>query len=310
MFRLRLREIGRGAMLDVLLSSLVLASVYGLVAIGISLTWASIGMLNLAQGFIFTAGGYGAYLASQALVTSGAATPILSVVTVLSGMAGGAIAGLVVGAVTFLPLQDRENFKTRALIATLAISLIGTQVWLLIFGPQSKPIPPIFGDGRVEIAGSGVTYGQLGAIVVAALMLSAVIAWMRSSRSGLQMRAMMMNPLGAAVVGVSVRVTGMRVLAISGALTGLSAVLLGQVFFVSPTSGVQPLTVGLIISLAGGLGSIPGTVAAAGLMGLAEALTARYTSQAYVPFALFALVVAILLIRPRGLGGLLEDVRE
>ncbi len=141
-------------------------------------------------------------------------------------------------------------------------------------------------------------------------MLAAVIGWMRTSRSGLQMRAMMMNPLGAAVVGVSVRTTGMRVLAISGALTGLSAVLLGQVFFVSPTSGVQPLTVGLIISLAGGLGSIPGTVVAAGLMGFAEALTARYLEQSLVPFVLFGLVVAILLVRPRGLGGLLEDVRE
>ena len=102
----------------------------------------------------------------------------------------------------------------------------------------------------------------------------------------------------------------MRVLAISGALTGLSAVLLGQVFFVSPTSGVTPLTVGLIISLAGGLGSIPGTVMAAALMGFAEAITARYLEQSLVPFVLFGLVVVILVFRPRGLGGLLEDVRE
>ena len=160
------------------------------------------------------------------------------------------------------------------------------------------------------MAGSGIGNGQLGAIVVAILMLGAVILWMRSSRAGLQMRAMMMNPLGAAVVGVSVRTTGMRVLAISGALTGLASVLLAQTFFVSPTSGVQPLTVGLIISLAGGLGSIPGTVAAAGLLGLAEALTARYLQQSLVPFVLFGIVVLILIFRPRGLGGLLEDVRE
>ena len=112
------------------------------------------------------------------------------------------------------------------------------------------------------------------------------------------------------VVGVSVRTTGMRVLAISGALSGLASVMLAQVFFVSPTSGVAPLTVGLIISLAGGLGSIPGTVAAAGLIGLAEAATARYLEQSLVPFVLFGVVVLILIFRPRGLGGLLEDVRE
>jgi branched-chain amino acid transport system permease protein len=133
---------------------------------------------------------------------------------------------------------------------------------------------------------------------------------MRNSRRGLQMRAMMMNPLGANMVGVSVRTTGMIALALSGALSGLASVLLGQIFFVSPTSGVQPLIVGLIISLAGGLGSMPGTVAAAVLLGLAEAVTARYTEQSLVPFVQFALVIAILAFRPRGLGGVLEDVRE
>jgi len=296
--------------MEIIISALVLGSVYGLVAIGISFTWASIGMLNLAQGFIFTAGGYSAYLFAQAAEARGLEGPALSIGLLLSGMIGAAIVGFLVGGIAFAPLQDRPNFRTRSLIATLAISLIGTQVWLLIFGPQNKPLPPIFGSGSLEIAGATISYNQLGAIVVAALMLGALIVWMRFSRSGLQMRAMMMNPLGAAVVGVSVRVTGMRVLAISGAFSGLASVLLAQVFFVSPTSGVQPLTVGLIISLAGGLGSLPGTVIAAGLIGLAEAVTARYLQQSLVPFVLFGIVVLILIFRPRGLGGLLEDVRE
>jgi len=296
--------------MEILISALVLGSVYGLVAIGISFTWASIGMLNLAQGFIFTAGGYSAYLFAQAAEARGLEGPLLSIGLLLSGMIGAAIVGFLVGGIAFAPLQDRPNFRTRSLIATLAISLIGTQVWLLIFGPQNKPLPPIFGSGSLEIAGATISYSQLGAIVVAALMLGALIVWMRFSRAGLQMRAMMMNPLGAAVVGVSVRVTGMRVLAISGAFSGLASVLLAQVFFVSPTSGVQPLTVGLIISLAGGLGSLPGTVIAAGLIGLAEAVTARYLQQSLVPFVLFGIVVLILIFRPRGLGGLLEDVRE
>ncbi|MFM7597020.1 MAG: branched-chain amino acid ABC transporter permease [Actinomycetota bacterium] len=297
-------------MIEVVISALVLASMYGLIAIGISLTWASIGMLNLAQGFIFTAGGYTAWLYAQYAEGWGLEGVGLSAGVLIFGMLGSALAGLFVGAIAFLPLQDRDNFRTRSLIATLAISLIGTQIWLILFGPQNKPLPQVFGEGRIEIGPAGMSYQQLGTIIVASVMLALVILWMRSSRRGLQMRAMMMDPLGAAVVGVSVRSTGMRVLAISGALTGLSSVLLAQVFFVSPTSGVQPLTTGLIISLAGGLGSIPGTVAAAGLIGLAEALTARYLQQSLVPFVLFAIVVLILIFRPRGLGGLLEDVRE
>ena len=138
-------------MLEVIISGLVLSSVYGLVAIGISLTWASIGMLNLAQGFIFTAGGYSAYLFSLMAANAGITGPVLSIGTVLAGMIGAAVFGLIVGGLAFLPLQDRENFRTRALIATLAISLIGTQIWLIIFGPQSKPLPQIFGDGAVKV---------------------------------------------------------------------------------------------------------------------------------------------------------------
>jgi len=296
--------------IEVLISAAVLASVYGLVAIGISFTWASIGMLNLAQGFIFVAGGYSAWLFAQLAQGLGLEGSLLSAGVLTFGMLGAAVAGLVVGGIAFLPLQDRTNFRTRSLIATLAISLIGTQLWLIFFGPQAKPLPPVFGEGRIQVAASGISYQQVGTIVVASFTLTAVILWMRSSRHGLQMRAMMMNPLGAAVVGVSVRSTGMRVLAISGALTGLSSVLLAQIFFVSPTAGTQPLITGLIISLAGGLGSIPGTVIAAGLIGFAEALTARYLQQSLVPFVLFGIVVTILIFRPRGLGGLLEDVRE
>lgn len=298
-------------MIELLTSALVLASMYGLVAIGISLTWSSIGMLNLAQGFVFTAGGYGAFVTVDLLSKMGIRdSPIVSVAAILSGMIFASLAGLFVGSVAFLPLHDRANFAVRGLIATLAISLLGQQIFMLIFGAQNKPLPQLFGMDKLVIGDIKIPYGQLGIIVVAAIVLGIVALWMRWSRHGLQMRSMMMNPLGANMVGVSVRTTGMTALAISGALSGLASVMLAQTFFVSPASGVQPLIVGLIVSLAGGLGSIPGTIIAAVLIGFAEAATARFLEQSMVPFVQFGLVIVILLIRPRGLGGVLEDVRE
>lgn len=298
-------------MIELVISALVLASMYGLVAIGISLTWSSIGMLNLAQGFVFTAGGYGAFVVVDMLGKMGMRnTPLVSVAAILAGMAFAALAGLLVGVIAFLPLHDRANFAVRGLIATLAISLLGQQIFMLIFGSQNKPLPQLFGIARIDFAGSSIPVGQLGIIIVASLVLATVALWMRYSRRGLQMRSMMMNPMGANMVGVSVRTTGMTALAISGALSGLASVMLAQTYFVSPLSGMQPLIVGLIVSLAGGLGSIPGTIMAAVIFGFAEAATSRFLEQSMVPFVQFGLVIVILLIRPRGLGGVLEDVRE
>jgi branched-chain amino acid transport system permease protein len=237
-------------------------------------------------------------------------SPIVSVIAILAGMVFASLAGLLVGSVAFLPLHDRANFAVRGLIATLAVSLLGQQVFMLFFGAQNKPLPQLFGMDKLVIGDVKIPYGQIGVIVVAALLLGLVAAWMRFSRRGLQMRSMMMNPLGANMVGVSVRTTGMTALAISGALSGLASVMLAQTYFVSPASGVQPLIVGLIVSLAGGLGSIPGTILAAVIFGFAEAATARFLEQSMVPFVQFGLVIVILLIRPRGLGGVLEDVRE
>jgi branched-subunit amino acid ABC-type transport system permease component len=298
-------------MIELLASALVLASMYGLVAIGISLTWSSIGMLNLAQGFVFTAGGYGAFVIIDILNKAGMRnSPFIPIIAIVTGMAFSALAGMLVGSIAFLPLHDRANFAVRGLIATLAISLLGQQIFMLIFGAQNKPLPQLFGVASVEFAGARVPYGQIGIIVVATVLLGLVAMWMRLSRRGLQMRSMMMNPMGANIVGVSVRTTGMTALAISGALSGLASVMLAQTYFVSPASGVQPLIVGLIVSLAGGLGSIPGTILAAVIFGLAEAATSRFLEQSMVPFVQFGLVIVILLIKPRGLGGVLEDVRE
>ncbi|MCW5626577.1 MAG: branched-chain amino acid ABC transporter permease, partial [Burkholderiales bacterium] len=129
-------------------------------------------------------------------------------------------------------------------------------------------------------------------------------------RRGLEIRAMMQNPEGAALVGIGVRSTAFAVMAVTGALAGLAAVLLSQTYFVSPYSGLLPLIKGLIVALAGGLGSIAGALIAAVLMGFTEAFTASLLGGQYVLITQFALIIVILLIRPRGIGGLLDETRE
>lgn len=287
----------------IILTTASLASIYGLLAIGISIIWSSLGMINMAHGFTFAFAGYGAWIAAHTLSASAPAV-------LLAGIAAGALAGLAIAGIAFIPLYDKPNFPLRSLIATLGISLLGAQALLYVFGPRVKALPRIFGYGRIHLFGLAITADKLGTIICAPLVLLAVLVWARTSRRGLQIRAMMQNPEGAALVGVGLRSTALAVMALTGGLAGLAAVLLSQTYYVSPYSGLTPLLKGMIVALAGGLGSIPGALIAAVCIGFVETLTAVTLGGKFVLITQFLFIIVVLLIRPRGIAGMLEQTRE
>lgn len=287
----------------VALTTITLASIYGLLALGISIIWSSLGMINMAHGFTFAVSGYGAWLVAQNLSTSGIAV-------VAGGVLTGMLSGALIGGLAFVPLYDKPNFPLRSLIATLAISLIGAQCLLWIFGPRVKALPKIFGIGNFHIGSTMASYDKVGTIVCSAVLLLAVLFWMKSSRRGLEIRAMMQNPEGAALVGVGLRSTAVSVMMVTGGLAGLASVLLSQNYFVSPFAGTTPLVKGMVVALAGGLGSVAGALIAALLIGLVEALTALQLGGQYVLITQFLFIIAVLLIRPRGIAGMIEHSRE
>ena len=285
------------------LTTVTLASIYGLLALGISIIWSSLGMINMAQGFTFAVSGYGAWLVAQSLSSNGFAV-------VAGGLVTGALAGALIGAIAFIPLYDKPNFPLRSLIATLAISMLGAQTLLWLFGPRVKALPKIFGYGSFHIGTVVASHEKVGSIVCSVILLLVTLAWMKRSRRGLEIRAMMQNPEGAALVGVGLRSTAMAVMAVTGAMAGLAAVLLSQNYFVSPYAGTTPLVKGMVVALAGGLGSISGALIAALLVGLIEAVTAVTLGGQYVLITQFLFIIAVLLVRPRGIGGMIEHTRE
>ena len=297
-----------------------LAAIYGLMAIGISLLWSSIGMINMAHGATFAVSGYAAWMTSEAmkpviaatLGKSMAAALAMAGVTLGTGLVTGAIFGILIFLLAFLTLHDKPNFPVRSLIITLAINLATVQILLWYFGPRNRSLPKLFGFGKFELLGVPIRYDQAGAVICTTLILGLVALWVRNSRRGLEIRAMMQNPEGAVLSGISVRWTALPVTMLTGALAGLAAILLSQSIFVSPTAGALPLIKGLIIALLGGLGSIPGTMAAAIVIGFLEAFVGAipFLGQRYVLFATFAFIIAFLIVRPRGIGGLLDETRE
>lgn len=299
--------------------ALYLAAIYALMAIGISLVWSSIGMVNMAHGATFAIAGYAAYFAADAVAplikawsTGLDGTIALASFTVAIGMLAGVVFGVFIYLVAFLPIHDKPNFAVRSLIITLAINLATVQSLLWIFGPQQKALPRIFGIGRFNLFGLPVRIDQAVTIVTTIVLLGLVLLWLRVSRRGLEIRAVMQNTEGAALCGISTRWTALPIMMLTGALAGLAAVLLSQSIFVNPSAGVTPLIKGLTIALLGGLGSVPGAVFGAILIGFLEAVTGviPFLGQRYVLIVQFAFIVLVLVLRPRGLGGLLDETRE
>ena len=284
-------------------NAITLACIYGTLAIGLSITWSSLGLINMSYGFIFAFAGYGAWLAAQHLHEHAA-------VVMAAGVLAGMVGGLIVCLLAFIPIHDKPNFTVRGMIATLAISLLGTQGLLWWFGPRNKSLPDIFGYGRLKLGDFVLSADKIGTLISSIVLLTVVLLWMRSSRRGLEIRAMMMNPHAASLVGIGVRRTGFYVMALTGGLCGLASVLLAQTYYINPFGGVTPMIKGLAVALLGGLGSVQGAILAAILLGINEALTARLLGGQYVLITQFLLIIAVLLFRPRGIAGILDRARE
>jgi branched-chain amino acid transport system permease protein len=159
------------------------------------------------------------------------------------------------------------------------------------------------------VGGTNVTSDQEGAVLAAIVLVTAFVLLLGGSRIGLGVRALTQNVEGARLVGIDRRTAALAILVVSGALVGVAAVLLGPVYFVSYDNGLQPMIKGLTVAMLGGLGSVRGTVLAAIIVAFVEAVTATYIGAELVLVSLFLLIAVVLLVRPRGLAGILETTR-
>lgn len=290
-------------MTGVIVTTLNLTAIYALVALGISLTWAGLGFLNLSAGVMYAASAYGAWLVSTNITSN-------VVVVLLGGIIVGAAFGALICLTVFLPLDGKPNWELRTLTATLALSFIATNLYLWKFGPQFKQFEPLFGwIPQFRLGDTLVKSSVIGTLIATAIVVTIVLVIIGTSRIGLGVRALTQSVEGASLVGIDRRTTAFAILGVSGAFIGLAAVLLGQTFFVEPNSGYVPLIKGLIVALLGGLGSLRGAVIAAFMVALTEALTLQYFGGAWTLVTLFILISVVLIIRPRGVAGVLETTR-
>jgi branched-chain amino acid transport system permease protein len=187
-------------------------------------------------------------------------------------------------------------------MTTIAGAIFLENLSLLLFGGHLKDLGQLV-SGTVRIAGTVIQAQNLLTILLAPLLLGGLAILLKRNKTGLAVRAIAQNRDAATLVGVKVERVYIATFAASAILAGVSGVLIGGLFNLSPTMGADPLLRAFIVVVFGGLGSLTGTILGAYVVGMIEALSSYYIGIYYTPVVLFVVLIVILTVRPTGLLG-------
>ena len=279
---------------DQVVNGLTLGSVYALVAIGLSLIFGIVRLINFAHGEFFM---LGAYILFFGVVAAQLPYPL----TVLLCVVGMAIVGAIFHKVVYEPVMDRR--WSAQLVATLAASVILSNGAIAAFGGTQRGAPTSFSDQTLVLGDVHISYQRVLAIVVTVIAFFLLDLFVTRTFIGRAMRAVSQNREAAQVLGIDVRFIALVTFSVSAALAGLAAALIAPLQTISPTMGALLTLKAFAIVVIGGLGKVTGAIYAAFLVGLAEAFATVYISTEYKDAVAFLLMIAFLLVRPRGIFG-------
>ncbi len=303
------------ALLQTLLNGAASGGVYALVALGYTLIFSVLGVINFAQGALFSLGGYLTYLLMGGRIGVNGALPGWGLplglpfwLALLLAALGSGLVGLLVERIAFAPLRRRGAEPLLSLITSLGAGVVLVNLLQLLMGAEGYAFPQGAGGlaGLPEsllIGGARIRSIQVMLLAISALAVVGLSLWLERSRSGKAMRAVAEDATTATLLGIdSVAIVRLAFL-LSGLLAGLGGGLIGMsVSLAGPYFGISYGLKGLAVLVLGGLGSVPGAIVGGLVMGLAEALIPSEASGWRDALA-FAILFAVLVLRPSGLLG-------
>ncbi len=284
-----------------IVNGLFLGSIYALFALGYTLVFGVLDILNLAHSAVFMLASF------VALVFVGQVHLHILVALPLAMLFAGFL-GLVLERAAFRPLRGRADSNISGLISSLAMATIFEAIALEVWGPNVTRFPfETMPHGRpiaVPLLGAEISRLQLTTIAVAVLLFLALTWLVTRTRLGREVRAVAESPRAARVLGVDVDRAIAAAFFISSALGGAAGVLFGLAYnSISPDMGRSVELKGLAVIILGGMGSMPGAVLAGFALGLSEVFVVAHLGASYRDAVSFAGLFLILVLRPRGLLG-------
>src|SRR3954469_12922929 len=277
------------------LTGTAVGAILFLAALGLTLTFGQMGVINMANGEFLMAGAYATYLTQQVIHSTGisivVAVPVAFLVTGLLGL---------LLEISIIQWMYRRPLDT--LLVTVGVSMVLQQLARDLFGAQGDPVrPPSWMRGSIDVFGYAWPHRQLFTIALALAALGALAAVLKYSSFGRQIRATVQNRDLAETIGVSTRNVDRLTFFLGSGLAGIGGFAIALISGTNPTLGATYIIPAFLVVVAGGVGQLKGTVIAAWVVGVLTAFLTDWTSGSMAQVITFAIVVIFLQVRPQGL---------
>jgi branched-chain amino acid transport system permease protein len=297
-----------GLFVQQLVNGLTLGGVYALIALGYTLVYGVLQLLNFAHGDVYMVGAFIGFFVMTGLGGPEAAiVPVWVMITLMfvAAMAGAGVLGVLVERFAYRPL--RNSPRIAPLISALGVSLFLQNCVLLLLGSQIRSYGTstyVNLSGGLSIAGVHIDWIRVLVIVLAVVLMVVLSRLVSRTRFGRAMRAIAFDRDAAIMMGINVDRVVVGTFLVSSALAGAAGVMVGLVFFnVYSYMGFLAGLKGFTAAVVGGIGSVPGAMLGGLLIGLVEAFSAGYLSANFSSVITFLLLILVMLLKPRGLLG-------
>jgi branched-chain amino acid transport system permease protein len=275
------------------LSGIEAGAVYGLIGVGVSVSYRTTGVINLAQGELVALGAYLAY----AFWSAGLPLPLAIGV---SAVAVGLFMG-VLERVAWRPLYRRGTVYP--IVSSIGLSVAIQAAISLIWGPAPLVLPSLVSKTPLELWGLRITMAQLAALVIAVLLCVFTVWLLNRTKVGRGMRTLARDQEVASLFGINASRLFFVAFALSGVLAGAAGGLIGPEQGLNPTMGLSLGLAGFSAAVVGGLGSAQGALVGGMLIGVVGNLAVLYITPSYKDAVAYALLILVLIARPQGLLG-------
>jgi len=285
--------------LQQVINGLSVGSVYALMAVGYSLVYSIMNFSNFAHGGVIM---LGAYIGFYLMANMGVPFPIAIIISAV----GAGLIALAVEKVAYAPLRKRKAPFLYYIISAMGASIFLENIVIATIGPDFMTYPDVFGSKPFTIG--ALTIGQLDLMMflISAVSLSALVYFIERTKTGMAIKATAYSDRASALMGVNTDMIIFIIFVVGGGLAGIAGVLFGMKYTVYPQIGNITIKA-FIAAVVGGLGSLSGAVLGAVLLGIVETFTAGYLSSQYRDLIAFALLIFILVIRPTGIMGKVNE---